>query len=107
MSTDQTLGLDELMIVNPGPEGADGFSAGEGQFFLGEDGTLYQVEGLEQGDGETGLSGYFLGDDGILYRIEGPDDSSVSQPPAQGPDANKETSRFFLGEDGMLYEVVR
>jgi hypothetical protein len=126
MSTNETLGLDELMIVNPGTEGAEGSLLGEdgnlyqvqglgweealpgsGQFFLGEDGTLYQVEGLEQGEGETGLSGYFLGDDGILYRIESPDDSSASKPPAQGLDANKETSRFFLGEDGMLYEVVR
>ena len=32
------LGLDELMIVNPGPPGT--------RRFLGEDGTLYQVQGL-------------------------------------------------------------
>jgi hypothetical protein len=62
------LGLDELMIVNPGPSdvgavfldqddpvpGVQGF----GQFFLGEDGTLYQLRGH-----------FLLGHDGTLYEV--------------------------------------
>ncbi len=39
MKTGQQLGLDELMIVNPAPPGTNAL-------FLGEDGTLYQVQGL-------------------------------------------------------------
>ena len=39
MRKDQQLGLDELMIVNPSPSGTEAM-------FLGEDGTLYQVQGL-------------------------------------------------------------
>ena len=38
MRKDQQLGLDELMIVNPSPSGTEAM-------FLGEDGTLYQVQG--------------------------------------------------------------
>jgi hypothetical protein len=73
MKQQQQLGLDELMIVNPGP------SAGEALFFLGEDGTLYQVEGIGAG---IGL---------------GAADQSGSDPP----------ERYFLGADGVLYELVR
>ena len=39
MRKDRQLGLDELMIVNPSSLGAEAM-------FLGEDGTLYQVQGL-------------------------------------------------------------
>jgi hypothetical protein len=123
MSKNKHLGLDELMIVNPGPEGGEGLSAEDEslqqiqglnedeslskvQFFLGEDGNLYQVEGLGEEPGEQGLNEYFLGDDGVLYRIAGPDESTASPPLGQGPDAATETSRFFLGEDGKLYEVI-
>ena len=35
------LGLDELMIVNPSSSRAEAM-------FLGEDGTLYQVQGLDE-----------------------------------------------------------
>jgi hypothetical protein len=62
------LGLDELMIVNPGPSGIgvvlldQGGSApgvqGLGQFFLGGDGTLYQLQGR-----------FLLGHDGTLYEV--------------------------------------
>ena len=62
------LGLDELMIVNPGqpPEGTT--------WFLGEDGGLYRISHLGEdatreaalGDSEP-LPTFFLGDDGTLY----------------------------------------
>ena len=57
------LGLDELMIVNPGPP------PNETSWLLGEDGSLYRIDA----PGVAGLSGaesvprYFLGDDGTLY----------------------------------------
>ena len=62
------LGLDELMIVNPGqpPE--------ETPWFLGEDGGLYRISPLAEdrthkaalGDAEP-LPNFFLGDDGTFY----------------------------------------
>ena len=62
------LGLDELMIVNPG------LSQSETTWFLGDDGGLYQVSPLGEdatreatlGDSEP-LPNFFLGDDGTLY----------------------------------------
>lgn len=75
------LGLDELMIVNPaaGELGAGqaptDVTAGVPEaagYFLGADGSLYQVEGVEGGDlsgpGES-MGRFFLGDDGTLYRL--------------------------------------
>ena len=110
MTTRQKLGLDELMIVNPGPEGAEGFLLGEdgtlyqvqglnqgealaesGNFFLGEDGTLYRVEGLAEEEGQDGLGEYFLSDDGLLYRLEGFSEPSASQLRGQETEANKNT----------------
>ena len=62
------LGLDELMIVNPGPALADT------TWFLGGDGGLYRIarpgEGATRGAalGEPeALPQFFLGDDGTLY----------------------------------------
>ena len=56
-----SLGLDELMIVNPGSPGA-------GAVFLGEDGTLYQVQGMSLSEwDEPGR--FFLGEDGTLYEV--------------------------------------
>ncbi len=80
MRTRQPLGLDELMIVNPGPSGS-------GAFFLGEDDTLYQVQGLGH---------FFLGEDGTLYQVQG-----------LAEDESHPLGRLFLGQDGTLYEVVR
>jgi hypothetical protein len=95
----QQLGLDELMIVNPGP------IAGGGAVFLGEDGTLYQVKGIgvEADPGEL-----FLGDDGMLYQVQGGEaEGPVEGTTIQGlRDAKgQEFGRYFLGEDGMLYEI--
>ena len=62
------LGLDELMIVNPGLPPA------ETTWFLGEDGGLYQIRPLGEGAGPEAALGdseplpsFFLGDDGTLY----------------------------------------
>lgn len=61
------LGLNELVIVNPGtPPSAT-------SWFLGDDGGLYEVNAAVPGAndaalGETGeIPRFFLGDDGILY----------------------------------------
>ena len=66
MSKSRRLGLDELMIVNPGR------SDGEA-YLLGDDNTLYRVEGLAENDLPHR---FFLGDDGTLYEIIGPDRTS-------------------------------
>lgn len=84
MRRSQPLGLDELMIVNPGPPGMEGV-------LMDVNGTLYQVQGL----GELGQ--VFLGQDGTLYQVQGCGLNGL------GDDAG----RFFLGADGTLYEVVR
>lgn len=88
MRRGQPLGLDELMIVNPGPSAS-------GAFPLGEDGTLYQVQGLDQEEERTELGRFFLGEDGILYQMQG-----------LGEDESREPGRFFLGDDGTLFEVL-
>jgi hypothetical protein len=63
------LGLDELMIVNPGLPPSSTTT-----WFLGEDGGLYQISPLgEDANRETALGdseplpSFFLGDDGTLY----------------------------------------
>ena len=104
MRTGQQLGLDELMIVNPGAPGLEAF-------FLGADGNLYQVQGLEQADPLQGSGQLFLGDDGTLYQVDGFDSSGSTaaiEASAEelGEPGDPELGRYFLGEDGMLYEVV-
>jgi hypothetical protein len=88
MRRGRPLGLDELMIVNPGPPGAR-------TAFLGTDGMPYQVQGL----GEPGR--FFLGADGMLYQVQGFGLNGL------GEDQGRELGRFFLGEDGTLYQMVR
>lgn len=89
MTMGQPLGLDELMIVNPGTPGADAL-------FLGEDGALYQVQGLGEEAEPQGTGEFFLGEDGTLYQRQGLGDAEGGEP-----------GRFFLGEEGTLYEFVR
>jgi hypothetical protein len=63
-----TLGLDELMIVNPGSPPS------ETTWLLGEDGGLYQIHRMGEdaardaalSDGEP-MPDFFLADDGTLY----------------------------------------
>jgi hypothetical protein len=105
MSNDQQLGLDELMIVNPGPSGTEGL-------FLGEDGTLYQVQGLGDEEALRGMGQYFLGEDGTLYEVQssGPDslsESGESLGEDLGEENGRELGHYFLGANGSLYEVVR
>jgi hypothetical protein len=105
MRRSQPLGLDELMIVNPSPSGS-------GALFLGEDGTLYQVQGLGEGDELQGPERFFLGEDGTLYQLQGIGLSSLAERIAHsdeglGEETCCQLDRFFLGEDGTLYEVVR
>jgi hypothetical protein len=96
--------LDELMIVNPGlPGGSPGGEA----LFLGEDGILYQVQGLGQEHEFRGLGQFFLGADGTLYQVQGSSlDGLDAFADFSGECGCHGSARFFLGEDGRLYEVV-
>jgi hypothetical protein len=105
MTKNQQLELDELMIVNPGPSGTQAL-------FLGEDGTLCQVQGLGEEEDLLGMGQYFLGEDGTLYQVQGTDPDSLSEPNeslGEGLDEanSREFGSYFLGADGALYEVVR
>jgi len=94
MKQGQPLGLDELMIVNPGPSGTEGV-------FQGEDGTLYQVQGLGEAAASQGTGEFFLGEDGTLYQVQGVSADGLGEAEAH------ELGRYFLGEDGRLYELTR
>jgi hypothetical protein len=94
MKKGQQLGLDELTIANPGSSGAEGL-------FLGDDGTLYQVQGLGEEAESQGTGEFFLGEDGTLYQVQGEGADGVGEAEAH------ELSRYFLGEDGTLYELTR
>ena len=73
MRKDQQLGLDELMIVNPSSSGTEAM-------FLGEDGTLYQVQGLGEENTQQGMGQYVLGGDGSLYQVQGFESGSSAEP---------------------------
>lgn len=90
----QQLGLDELMIVNPGPSGSDAL-------FLGDDGTLYQMQGLGEEAEPQQMGEFFLSGDGTLYQVQGLGSNGL------GKAESGELGRYFLGEDGTLYESVR
>jgi hypothetical protein len=99
----QQLGLDELMIVNPSSLGTDAL-------FLGEDGTLYQVQGLGEEADLQGTGEFFLGEDGTLYKVQGLGSNGSAEETAVeglGEAEGRELGRYFLGEDGTLYELVR
>ena len=105
MKKDQQLGLDELMIVNPSSSGTEAM-------FLGEDGTVYQVQGLGEENAQPGMGQYFLGGDGSLYQVQGFEAGSSAEPAKNsgeglGEKEGGELGRHFLGGDGVLYEVVR
>lgn len=105
MKKNQQLGLDELMIVNPSSSGAE-------PMFLGEDGTLYQVQGLTEESTQQGSGRYVLGGDGSLYHVQGCDACGSAEPAKNsgkglGKEDGPAVGQYFLGADGMLYEVVR
>jgi hypothetical protein len=83
------LGLDELMIVNPG-------SGGAGGLLVDPDGRLV---GVSPG-GEPGAAGprYFLGDDGTRYETR-PERSAL-------PAGDAGVPRYFLADDGTVYQTV-
>lgn len=100
MKSGQPLGLDELMIVNPGQRGGQGI-------LLGADGKLYQVQGPGGKNEPKGLGQFFLGEDGALYQVQGFDaDSPVAAGEGSGEGLGAELGHYFLGADGTLYEVV-
>ena len=104
MKKNQQLGLDELMIVNPSASGAEAM-------FLGEDGTLYQVQSLGKST-RQGMGQYFLSGDGLLYQVQGFEAGSSAEPAKNsgeglGQEEGRGIGQYFLGSDGMLYEVVR
>ena len=105
MRENQQLGLDELMIVNPS-------ASGEEAMFLGEDGTLYQVQSLSEEGVGKGLEQYLLGEHGSLYQVQGLDACDSTQPAKNsgknmGEQDGPAFGQYVLGADGMLYEVVR
>lgn len=100
MKSGRPLGLDELMIVNPGQRGGEAL-------FLGEDGTLYQVQGLGGENEPKGLGQFFLGEDGALYQVQGFEGGGpVAAGEGSGEVLGGELGHYFLGADGTLYEVV-
>ena len=62
MTWGQPLGLDELMIINPGLPSSE-------NYFLGDNGTVYQLQAIE--DEFPGIGEFFLGEDGTLYQLQG------------------------------------
>lgn len=98
------LGLDELMIVNPGSGRVDGL-------LLGEDGAAYRVEGLAEQDETRGLGRFFLGEDGTLYRAEELRHGRSEQANVRSGNGVRQAKElglgdYFLGADGTLYEVI-
>jgi hypothetical protein len=105
MAKRKALRMDELMIVNPSRPHS-------GAYFLGEDGTLYHVQGLDLGQATPPARSFFRGEDGCLYqgrrRIrESPTAIGEVSRHDLGETRQRERGRFFLGADGTLYEVVK
>ena len=105
MNKEQQLGLDELMIVNPSSSGMEAM-------FLGEDGILYQVQGLGEKNTQQRMGQYVLGGDGSLYQVEGFEAGNSAEPAENTGEGleqedGRTLGRYFLGADGALYEVVR
>lgn len=105
MRKDQQLGLDELMIVNPSSSGTE-------SMFLGQDGTLYQMQSLGGENIQKGIGQYVLGGDGSLYQVQGVEAGGSAEPAKNsgenlGEEDVRALGRYFLGADGALYEVVR
>ncbi|WP_446810383.1 hypothetical protein ACH50O_01985 [Methylomonas sp. 2BW1-5-20] len=100
MSSDRQLGLDELMIVNPGCLGTQ-------SLFLGEDGVLYQLQDLPATEDEPGAGQFFLGEDGQLYQTGNAEIGGLADVDETASMAASQTlGRYFLGEDGRLYERI-
>jgi hypothetical protein len=103
MNSHNSIGLDELMIVNPGRPGLAELVSGK--YFLGDYGRLYQVQDFLGEQSDAGLAEYYLGDDGNLYQLKGLQALIQSEDSAAGLAGTRRLPRFFLGEDGTLYEM--
>lgn len=90
----------ELMIVNPGGPGSEE-TLGLDQLYLGEDGNIYQIQGLEDEEVPQGLNEFYLGEDGALYSLESPEPLGRYETEMHGSFGG-----YFLGEDGTLYEAM-
>lgn len=93
-------GHNELMIVNPGNL-SDEETPNLGQLFFGDDGYVYQLQGLEQEEISQGLNEFYLGDDGTLYSLESHEPLGKYETEMHRP-----FSGYLLGGDGTLYEVI-
>ena len=102
MTKKRLAGLDELMIVNPGLPNM-GRELPMSQVFLGEDGALYRLDGLQAENSLGELAEFYLGEDGTLYRLERFDPTHESH----FGEAGTSDRCYFLGEDGTLYETFR
>ena len=90
----------ELMIVNPGlPDSEQAFSLD--QLFFGDDGYVYQIQGLEEGSTHPGWNELYLGQDSTLYSLESSEPLGKYETETRGP-----PRQYFLGADGTLYEVI-
>lgn len=95
MAEDRSLGLDELMIVNPGPLGGMAL-------YLGQDGVFHRADRLQ------GQERFFLGADGSLYRVRGVGLASLDEGRKRcGCGSSGGFGHYYLGDDGRLYEAGR
>ena len=102
MRRDRRLGLDELMIVNPSSSRVEAM-------YLGEDGMLYEVQGLNEDEGFQGWGR--LEEIESLREVQGiADGDSTGLSVELGEDFEGDDVRavgqYFLGADGTLYGVV-
>ena len=61
---------------------------------------------------QQGMGQYFLGGDGSLYQVQGFEAGGSAEPAKNsgenlGEEDGRALGRYFLGADGALYEVVR
>jgi hypothetical protein len=71
---------------------------------------LYQVQGLGEEAELQGTGEFFLGEDGTLYQVQDLGSNSLAEETAVeglGEAEGRKLGRYFLGEDGTLYELVR
>jgi hypothetical protein len=90
----------ELMIVNPGRLGSEE-AFGLDQLFFGDDGSMYQLQELEEEQSPQGFDGLYLGEDGMLYKLENSEAMGTYE-----TERRISPSHYFLGEDGTVYEIV-
>lgn len=100
MKSNEPIGMNELMIVNPCYPGGSGI-------FLGQDGNFYQVQGLGQDEELRGIGQFFLGEDNALYQVQGLGQNALPVLAAISAVDIGKLGRYFLGEDGTLYQVTR